>query len=95
MFDELIKPLADRMRPVLLDEFFGQKHILKPGKPLYEAVLSGRLHSMIFWGPPGTGKTTVADILSRVYSKIGIFRKVKFNVLKRIDIMDRKWCPLW
>ncbi|MCK4842894.1 MAG: replication-associated recombination protein A [Methylococcales bacterium] len=64
MFDELIKPLADRMRPVLLDEFFGQKHILKPGKPLYEAVLSGRLHSMIFWGPPGTGKTTLARMIA-------------------------------
>jgi len=64
MFEELTKPLADRMRPVLLDDYIGQKHILKPGKPLYEAISSGRLHSMIFWGPPGTGKTTLARMIA-------------------------------
>lgn len=65
MFDDYTKPLADRMRPVLLDDYVGQKHILQPGKPLYEAVASGRLHSMIFWGPPGTGKTTLARIIAQ------------------------------
>ena len=65
MFDDLTKPLADRMRPKSLDDYVGQRHILKPGKPLYEAVLSGRLHSMIFWGPPGTGKTTLARLIAR------------------------------
>ncbi|NOR68352.1 MAG: AAA family ATPase [Methylomarinum sp.] len=64
MFDKMEKPLADRMRPLLLDDYIGQKHILKPGKPLYEAVSSGRLHSMIFWGPPGTGKTTLARMIA-------------------------------
>ena len=64
MFDDMTKPLADRMRPVLLEDYIGQKHILKPGKPLYEAVASGRLHSMIFWGPPGTGKTTLARMIA-------------------------------
>jgi putative ATPase len=64
MFDELTKPLADRMRPQSLHEYVGQQHILMPGKPLYEAVVSGHLHSMIFWGPPGTGKTTLARLIS-------------------------------
>ncbi len=64
MFDERVKPLADRMRPQLVDEYIGQKHLLKPKKPLYEAILSGRLHSMILWGPPGTGKTTLARMIA-------------------------------
>ncbi|GAB6140785.1 replication-associated recombination protein A [Methylosoma difficile] len=65
MFDDLTKPLADRMRPRALDDYIGQPHILKPGKPLYEAIQSGRLHSMIFWGPPGTGKTTLARLIAQ------------------------------
>ena len=65
IFDDLTKPLADRMRPTALADYVGQQHILKPGKPLYEAVASGRLHSMIFWGPPGTGKTTLARIIAQ------------------------------
>ena len=65
MFDEMTKPLADRMRPVVLDDYIGQKHLLAPQKPLYEAILSGRLHSMIFWGPPGTGKTTLARVIAQ------------------------------
>jgi len=60
-----LRPLADRLRPRCLDEFAGQRHVLAPGKPLYEAVRSGRLHSMIFWGPPGSGKTTLARLIAR------------------------------
>lgn len=65
MNDDLTKPLADRMRPRQLDEYIGQQHILKSGKPLYEAIKSGHLHSMIFWGPPGSGKTTLARLIAQ------------------------------
>jgi putative ATPase len=63
--NDLNKPLADRMRPRVLSEYIGQTHILKQGKPLYEAINSGRLHSMIFWGPSGTGKTTLARLIAQ------------------------------
>ncbi|NCA70477.1 MAG: replication-associated recombination protein A [Sphingobacteriia bacterium] len=59
-------PLAERMRPSSLDGFFGQAHLLAPGKPLRQAIESGQLHSMIFWGPPGSGKTTLARLVSGV-----------------------------
>jgi len=58
------QPLAARMRPRNLDEFAGQEHVLGEGKPLREAILKGHLHSMIFWGPPGVGKTTLAQMIA-------------------------------
>ena len=66
MFDDAPDaPLAERLRPKTLDEVIGQQHLLGPGKPLRAAFESGRLHSMILWGPPGVGKTTLARLVAR------------------------------
>jgi len=58
-------PLAERLRPQSLDEVIGQRHLIGPGKPLSRMVEKNQLYSMIFWGPPGTGKTTIAHILAK------------------------------
>ncbi|GIZ13098.1 replication-associated recombination protein A [Pseudomonas sp. NCCP-436] len=60
------QPLAARLRATTLEEYVGQEHVLGPGKPLREALEQGTLHSMIFWGPPGVGKTTLAKLLAKV-----------------------------
>ena len=66
LFDnrEQTTPLASRVRPVSLEEFVGQEHLLGPGKMLRQLIERDQISSMIFWGPPGVGKTTLASIIA-------------------------------
>lgn len=64
-FSADFRPLAARMRPESLEQYIGQEHLLAPGKPLRRAIEAGQCHSMILWGPPGTGKTTLAELMAR------------------------------
>jgi putative ATPase len=68
--EKLPAPLADRLRPETLEEFVGQEHLLAPGKPLREALERDELFSMILWGPPGSGKTTLARIIANKTSTV-------------------------
>src|SRR5215210_8981268 len=62
---ETAQPLAARMRPSTLEEFVGQQHLLAPGKALRSAIESGNIMSMVFWGPPGSGKTTLGRLIAQ------------------------------
>jgi putative ATPase len=68
LFDDkpLYQPLAARMRPRSLDDYIGQQHILATGKPLREAIDNDQIHSMVLWGPPGVGKTSLARLISEL-----------------------------
>ncbi len=77
-------PLASRIRPRSLDEFVGQRHLLAPGKPLGEALRTGNVHSMVLWGPPGTGKTTLAMLVAERVSARFIALSAVFSGVKEI-----------
>ncbi|MGL4900101.1 MAG: AAA family ATPase, partial [Shewanella sp.] len=67
------RPLAARMRPRTISEYIGQAHLLGEGQPLRQALEAGRAHSMMLWGPPGTGKTTLAELIAH-YSNAHVER---------------------
>src|SRR2546426_2014949 len=81
-----VPPLAEALRPRSLDEFVGQQHLLGPGKPLRLAFDSGKPHSMILWGPPGTGKTTIARLMADAFDAEFIALSAVFSGVK--DIKD-------
>lgn len=102
--DRGMQPLADLLRPVSLDTYIGQAHLVAPGAPLRRAIETKTLHSMIFWGPPGCGKTTLAKIiatsidadfhyLSAVSAKKDDIRKIVESDLG-VDPLSDKTIPL-
>ena len=77
-------PLAEVLRPQSLDEVVGQRHLLGPGKPLRLAFESGKPHSMILWGPPGSGKTTIARLMAKAFDAEFIALSAVFSGVKDI-----------
>src|SRR5258708_37624272 len=83
------QPLAERMRPRTLDEFIGQEKLLGPGKPLRVQIESDNLGSMLFWGPPGCGKTTLARVIARLTKSEFISFSAVLSGIKEIkDVMS-------
>ena len=81
---EPVAPLAEGLRPKSLDEVVGQEHLLGPGKPLRLAFESGRPHSMILWGPPGSGKTTIARLMAKAFNAEFVALSAVFSGVKDI-----------
>lgn len=77
-------PLAERMRPKSLDEIVGQEHLLGPGKLMRRAIEADRIGSYIFWGPPGTGKTTIARVIANVTKRPFVSFSAAFNGIKEV-----------
>ena len=84
------QPLASRLRPRTLDEFFGQKHLLGEGKVLRRLIESDNIGSMIFWGPPGVGKTTLARIIAgRTKAEFIDFSAVTSGIKEIKQVMEQ------
>ncbi|MGH7821763.1 MAG: AAA family ATPase [Candidatus Binatia bacterium] len=88
-------PLAERMRPRTLDEFVGQQHLLGPGRLLRQMIEGRTLHSLIFWGPPGSGKTTLARLLAEnagaeLVAMSAVLAGVK-DIRQAVDDAGRRW----
>ncbi|MFZ2054879.1 MAG: replication-associated recombination protein A [Candidatus Aminicenantales bacterium] len=82
--DETLTPLAERMRPHSFDRFYGQEHLLGPGKILGELIESGHLVSLIFWGPPGSGKTTLGTMIARHFDLPCLFFSAVLSGIKEV-----------
>ena len=83
-------PLAERLRPTSLDQYIGQEHLVGENAVLRHAIESGRIHSMIFWGPPGVGKTTLASIISKqVKRQFYVLNAVSSGVKDVREVFDR------
>lgn len=78
------EPLAFRMRPRTLDEFIGQEHLLGPGKPLRRAIENDRIGSMVLWGPPGCGKTTLAHVIAHLTGSDFVFFSAVLSGVKEV-----------
>lgn len=77
-------PLAELLRPHSLEQVIGQAHLLAPGKPLHTAFAAGKPHSMILWGPPGVGKTTLARLMAHAFDHAFIALSAVFSGVKDI-----------
>ena len=83
-------PLAERMRPETLDDYVGQEHLVGEGRFLRQILAGGRLPSLLFWGPPGSGKTSMASLLARATDSNFVFFSAVLSGVKEIrDIVDR------
>ena len=84
------RPLAARMRPTNLEQYYGQMHLIGEGKPLRKAIQAGHVHSMILWGPPGTGKTTLAEIIAhRINAEVERISAVTSGVKEIRESIER------
>src|SRR5256885_12701899 len=87
---EVHVPLAERLRPKRVEEVVGQRHLLGEGKPLWVALRAGKPHSMILWGPPGVGKTTLARLMAHAFHADFIAISAVLSGVKEIrDAVER------